>query len=62
MGRGDAKIANARFPDHVYSGLTLVGKKAAIPAEAKIGTNCIIYPQVKDFPAVALNDGETVER
>ncbi|OPY66778.1 MAG: Glucose-1-phosphate adenylyltransferase [Syntrophorhabdaceae bacterium PtaU1.Bin034] len=63
VGSGNTGITNARFPDHVYSGLTLIGKKATIPPKARIGTNCIIYPEVKesDFPDLELKDGETVE-
>ena len=53
-----------KFPDHIYSGLTVVGKNASIPEGARIGTNCIIYPAVdkEDFPSVELEDGETVEK
>jgi len=53
-----------RFPDHIYSGLTVVGKNASIPQGARIGTNCIIYPAVnkEDFPSIDLKDGETVEK
>jgi glucose-1-phosphate adenylyltransferase len=63
VGSGNTGTTNARFPDHVYSGLTLIGKKATIPPKARIGTNCIIYPEVKesDFPDLELKDGETVE-
>ncbi len=64
IGRGSAGEANRRFPDQVYSGLTVVGKNASIPEGARIGTNCIIYPAVngEDFPSLDLKDGETVER
>ena len=56
--------ANMRFPDHIYSGLTVIGKNASIPEGAIIGTNCIIYPAVneEDFPSIDLKDGETVEK
>jgi glucose-1-phosphate adenylyltransferase len=61
---GDPRVANARFPDHIYSGLTLIGKKAAIPARSRIGTNCIIHPEVheKDFPSSEIGDGGTLEK
>ncbi len=60
---GDGK-ANMKFPDHIYSGLTVLGKHAVIPQGARVGTNCIIYPDVeeKDFQSVELGDGETVEK
>lgn len=61
VGMGDASMVNIRFPDHVYSGITLIGKGARIPAGRTIGTNCIVYPSVResDFPE-SLPDGETV--
>ncbi len=64
VGKGGTGKANMKFPDHIYSGLTVVGKNASIPEGARIGTNCIIYPDVgaADFPSVELGDGETIER
>jgi glucose-1-phosphate adenylyltransferase len=64
VGVGNPGTVNGRFPDHLYSGLTLAGKRAAIPARARIGTNCIIYPHVLegDFSTPVLKDGETLER
>ncbi|MGD0231886.1 MAG: sugar phosphate nucleotidyltransferase [Syntrophorhabdales bacterium] len=64
VGRGNAKKANTRFADHVYSGLTVIGKKASIPKNARIGTNCIIHPRLseRDFPSNELADGETLEK
>jgi len=64
IGGGNAKKPNARFPDHLYSGLTLIGKKASIPPNAQIGTNCIIFPMIgeNDLPCLNLADGGTVEK
>jgi glucose-1-phosphate adenylyltransferase len=64
VGHGDAKRANSRFPDHLYSGLTLIGKQAFVPPNTRIGTNCIVYPSVgeKDFPSLKLGDGGTLEK
>ena len=64
VGRGARDIVNRMYPDHVHSGLTLVGKTAIIPEGMRIGTNCIICPAVteSDFPAPALPDGETIEK
>lgn len=61
VGRGDASATNIRFPDHVYSGITLIGKGTCIPAGSRIGTNCIIHPAAReaDFPQV-LQDGQTI--
>jgi glucose-1-phosphate adenylyltransferase len=47
VGFGDAeakKIKNKEFPTHLYSGITLLGKEARIPAGLKIGRNCIVQP------------------
>jgi glucose-1-phosphate adenylyltransferase len=64
IGRGNAKKANARFPDHLHSGLTLIGKKASIPPNARIGTNCVVFPMVgrKDSRSFSLADGGTAEK
>jgi len=64
IGQGDPRIANFRFPDHVYSGLTLIGKRASIPSRARIGTNCIVRPDVRgdDFPSGILGDGGTQDK
>ena len=35
---------NQKFPEHLYTGITIVGKKASIKTSAKIGKNCIIMP------------------
>lgn len=61
VGLGDRRTVNSRFPDHLFSGLTMVGKRASIPPHAVIGTNCIIFPDTgdQDFPA-AVKDGETL--
>ena len=64
IGQGNPRVANARFPDHVYSGLTLIGKRASIPSHSRIGTNCIVHPDVRedDFPSRELADGGTQEK
>ncbi len=45
VGYGDdaSKATPSRdFPSHLYTGITLVGKGATVPAGMKIGRNCII--------------------
>jgi len=43
VGYGDTKDRpNQEFPSHLYTGITLVGKKASVPAGMKIGRNCIV--------------------
>jgi glucose-1-phosphate adenylyltransferase len=64
IGKGDASKANIGFPDHVFSGLTVIGKGALVPPDARVGTNCIIFPYVdeRDFPSLQVADSETVAK
>ena len=64
VGIGDASVINSAYPTHVHSGLTLVGKRAKIPSNTRVGTNCIIFSeaQEKEFHHRALPDGGTVEK
>ncbi len=48
IGRGDYTMANHSFPEHLNTGLTLIGKEAFIPENVTIGTNCIIHSKVED--------------
>jgi len=61
VGYGDNKeIPNQEFPSHLYTGITLVGKKAAVPAGMKIGRNCIIQSEYDTNAGVStekLEDG-----
>ena len=63
IGTGDnKKVPNRKYPDHLYTGISLVGKEADIPPGTIIGRNCIINPwhKQKDFTAKVLQDGETI--
>ena len=63
IGTGDNKnVPNSKYPDHLYTGISLVGKEAEIPAGTTIGRNCIVNPWRKqeDFLTKVLQDGETV--
>ena len=44
---------NVETPEHLAAGLVVVGRNAAIPEGLTIGTNSIIYPNVRidDFSA-----------
>ncbi len=55
-------MANSKHPDHLASGISLVGKGSSIPAGTEIGRNCIISPWKNgaDFPALRIPDGETI--
>jgi glucose-1-phosphate adenylyltransferase len=46
VGIGDPKTINRTHPDHLYSGLTVIGKRVVIPAGISVGTNCIINPML----------------
>ncbi|MDD3845245.1 MAG: sugar phosphate nucleotidyltransferase [Syntrophorhabdaceae bacterium] len=46
VGFGDPKIVNVTHPEHLYSGLTVIGKRTVIPEGITIGTNCIIDPML----------------
>ncbi len=52
IGFGDPGIVNADYPKHLYSGLTVIGKRTAVPDRITIGTNCIVDPmvEVRAFP------------
>jgi glucose-1-phosphate adenylyltransferase len=63
VGKGDTKnIPNSKYPDHLYTGISLVGKEADIPPGTIIGRNCIINPWRKqsDFKETILKNGETI--
>jgi glucose-1-phosphate adenylyltransferase len=64
IGSGNSGTANTRFPDHVYSGLALIGKNVTMPRGSHVGTNCIIYPGFGegDFGSSRVADGETLEK
>lgn len=63
IGRGEDKSTpNKSFPKHLYTGITLVGKEAEVPARAVIGRNCIIAPlaRAEDYPSLEIKTGESV--
>ncbi len=53
-------IVNRLNPSHLYTGITLIGKGSRIPAEQKIGRNCVIDSNVDEavFPGKSIEDGE----
>lgn len=63
VGNGTNKsVPNSKYPDHLYTGITLVAKEAVIPPATTIGRNCIInsWCTQEDFKDNMLKDGETV--
>jgi len=62
VGSGEDRRPNRLHPEILSSGLTVIGKQAAIPSKFKIGRNCIIYEGVtgNDLPLYRLKSGETI--
>ena len=63
VGQGEDKsVINRAHPKHLYSGISLIGKMAQVPAGAVIGRNCIVTPQrrAEEFPGLNLPSGESV--
>ncbi len=63
IGAGDDYTPNKEEPEHLNTGITVVGKGSRIPAEVIIGKNCKIEPWVEatDFADKMLPSGETVK-
>jgi UDP-3-O-[3-hydroxymyristoyl] glucosamine N-acyltransferase len=51
------------YPDILNTGLTIIGKRTVIPADYKIGRNCIVYDTVVegDLPKSEVKSGETIK-
>lgn len=63
VGMGDDKqVPNRNQPKHLYTGITLVGKGAEVPAGTTIGRNCVIEParRAADYPGLHIATGESV--
>ncbi len=64
IGHGrNMHLVNRLFPKHLYTGISLVGKEAQIPAQARIGRNCRVRLgfSENDFNgSLELGDGESI--
>ena len=62
VGDGRVLRPNRSEPERLFSGLTLIGKRAHVPARARIGRNCRIDPNAaeSDFPRRVVASGDTV--
>ncbi|GAB4544950.1 MAG: glucose-1-phosphate adenylyltransferase family protein [Anaerolineae bacterium] len=62
IGFGDDNAPNKQMPGNLNTGLTVIGKRARLPAGVRIGHNVIINPGVRaeDFPGQEIPSGETV--
>ncbi|MBN1375764.1 MAG: glucose-1-phosphate adenylyltransferase [Dehalococcoidia bacterium] len=63
IGMGDDYTPNKEEPEHLNTGITLLGKGSRIPAEVMIGRNCKIEPWVEasDFSSKSISSGETIK-
>jgi len=64
VGHGDDLTPNRECPEHLSSGITIVGKTTRLPEGIVIGRNCRIAADLgeEDFPAGGLPSGAVLER
>ena len=62
IGVGDDNTPNTLEPGNINTGITIVGKRARIPAGAMIGRNCRIDPATtaEDYDSLEIPSGGTV--
>ncbi|HEY3310575.1 MAG TPA: glucose-1-phosphate adenylyltransferase [Anaerolineales bacterium] len=62
LGFGKDDTPNEQEPANLNTGITIVGKRAKIPAEAVIGRNCRIDPETNadDYESLKIPSGGTV--
>ncbi len=63
IGYGDDLTPNKLEPTRLNSGITLIGKRAHLPDNLKVGHNCKIGTDLRpeDFLTDTLASGETIE-
>lgn len=62
VGYGEDYTPNHEEPSILYTGITLVGKRARLPAGLRVGRNCKIDPAVREesFVEMVVPSGETI--
>ncbi|MDI6807758.1 MAG: glucose-1-phosphate adenylyltransferase family protein [Candidatus Eisenbacteria bacterium] len=62
IGAGEEMTPNKECPEHLSSGITIVGKNAILPDGIEVGRNCKIYPGVRphNFHSAKIASGETI--
>ena len=62
LGAGSDDTPNKLEPNNIRNGITIVGKRAHIPAGATIGRNCRIDPDTTpaDYDSLEVASGETI--
>jgi len=61
IGTGELTTSNIKNPDHLRSGISIIGKGCTIPDNMRIGRNCVIYPNVIHFNSDYITCGATIE-
>jgi glucose-1-phosphate adenylyltransferase len=64
VGVGDDNTPNQLEPANINTGITIVGKRASIPAGARIGRNCRIDPNTtgEDYDQLDVPSGGTISQ
>jgi glucose-1-phosphate adenylyltransferase len=62
LGWGEDYTPNQDEPEVLHSGITIVGKRARVPASIRVGRNCIIGPGVReeDFATDYVASGSSI--
>ncbi len=60
----DRSTPNDEAPEHLHTGITVIGERAEIPPGMMIGRNCLIGPRVtpEDFAGPVVPSGRSVRR
>ncbi len=63
IGQGEDNTPNKLEPSRLNTGITIIGKRAQLPAGLKVGRNVKLGTNLRpeDFPSLELASGETVE-
>lgn len=59
---GSDDAVNTKFPDHLTSGLVLLGNRAVVPEKASLGGNSLVHPgaTIDDWSQTVLEPGGTI--
>lgn len=62
IGVGNASVANRDNPEHLFTGLVVIGKGAIVPPNIKVGKNSILHPRLRtgDYKSDNIQPGETI--
>jgi glucose-1-phosphate adenylyltransferase len=62
IGDSNDNTPNRRAPQRLNTGITLIGKRARIPAALQIGRNVEIGPEIREdeLPAAGVPSGATI--